>query len=266
MLPNFLVIGAPRAGTTWITTMLKAHPDIYMSSVKELHFFDKHYDKSIAYYEQFFGDWVNEKAIGEATPAYLCSERVPLLIKKHLPDVKLIVSLRNPVDRLYSRYWNAKAKFPSNRDLSFEDKIKRKPLFIEEGFYYDHLLRYYQHFPEDRIQVLLFDDLKKNPREFVRGIYGFLGVDSTIVPPLLDQPINAASGKKMLGKSRLLWYLYKGLVGMKIIRLAHTLKNLNKKQLPPMKTETREWLVNDVYLNKNKLLEELIGRDLSHWK
>ena len=151
MLPTFLIIGAPRAGTSWLSKNLSLHPDIYIPHVKEVHYFDRYYDKGQTFYEEFFDKSCGEKAIGEATPAYLFKENIPELIKKDLGDVKLIVSLRNPVDRLYSRYLMSKGSYEENKTLSFEEKIQAKPSFIGEGFYYDHLIRYYKHFNKKNI-------------------------------------------------------------------------------------------------------------------
>jgi Sulfotransferase domain. len=265
MLPNFLIIGAPRAGTGWMARNLREHPDIYMPRIKEVHFFDKHYEKGIGYYGQFFAGVRKEKAIGEASPSYLFLEQVPTLIKKCIPDIKLIVSLRNPIERIYSRYWNAKARYLENRNLSFEEKIKLKPSFIEEGFYYDHLMRYYNLFQKENILILLFDDLKENPARFLQSIYTFIGVDTEFISPFMDQKINSASSKKELAKSKLLWYVCEILSRIKLLKTHNFVMKLNEGQISPMNRKTKEWLVKEVYLEKNILLSELIGRDLTAW-
>ena len=113
MLPTFLVIGAPRSGTTWIARNLREHPEICLSKKKELHFFDRdeNYERGIAYYESFFTRCSEQQhAIGEATPDYIHVPVAAKRIKEHLPHAKLIVSLRNPRDRVYSRDWNARGK------------------------------------------------------------------------------------------------------------------------------------------------------------
>jgi hypothetical protein len=265
MLPNFIIIGAPRAGTTWISKNIREHPEIFLPKIKELHFFDRDYEKGIEYYERFFEGSQRCKAIGEATPEYLYIKDVPALIKQHLPDVKLILSLRNPVDRVYSRYWNAKARFKQNRDLSFEEKIKEKPIFLEEGFYYDHILRYLEFFPKENFLFLLFDDLKTDPARFLNSIYEFLDVDTGFTPPLINQKVNAASVKGPLAKSSILSYVYKGLISLNAAKSARFVEKINEISVPEMDHKTKEWLVNDVYMEKNKQLAELIGKDLGNW-
>lgn len=265
MLPNFLCIGAPRAGTTWLAKNLMEHPDIYIPRKKELHFFDSNYDKGIEFYTSYFDAVSGEKAVGEITPAYLASAQAPALIKKHLPDVKLIVILRDPVGRLYSRYLRGKGNYKENENLTFEEKIKAKPFLVEEGFYYDHLLRYYEHFPKERILILLYDDLADNSDGLLRSVYEYLDVDASFTSPVIEQKINKATQQKRYAKSRPLWYFSKVLDRLGAAGLADSLRGTLEPELPSITAETRAWLIREVYGEKNELLQGLIGRDLSNW-
>ena len=265
MLPNFLIIGAPRAGTTWAAKNLMLHPQIFLPKEKELHFFDQSYDNGIEYYESLFKDAKGKAIVGEATPDYLYRKEIPKLIYQHLPKVKLIVILRNPVDRLYSRYWNAKAKYPANKDLSFEEKIAQKPLFIEEGLYYEHISRYLTYFSEEQFLILFFEDLKAEPYAFLRKIYNFLGAEEDFVSPLVEYQLNTAKSKKYLAKSQFLWNVQRAMRRLKAYRLATLVEKINKNEYPEMKTETKKKLVYDVYKEPNRKLEKLVQRDLSHW-
>src|SRR5690606_33439746 len=119
-LPTFLVIGAARSGSTWISRNLARHPDVFIPKEKELHFFDQRYEEGIEAYRAYVRAATAEKAIGEATPAYLHTPAAAARIRAHLPDVKLIACLRDPIDRLYSRYWNARGRFEHNKEVSFE--------------------------------------------------------------------------------------------------------------------------------------------------
>lgn len=268
MLPNFIVIGAPRAGTSWIHKNLRDHPDVFVPQKKELHFFDREYDRGIAYYEEHFADFRGQRAVGEATPDYLhgsyCATDIPALIHKHLPSARLIASLRNPTERAYSRYWNAKAKFDHNRSLSFEEKLKDRPEFIREGLYADQLERYYAFFPRDQILVLLYDDLEADPHGFMRSIYSFIGVDPEFKSDWGGTKVNQAAGKKNLANSRVLYQVSRALSWAGLHRTASQLRDANSVDQPPMRAETRRWLA-DVYREPNRRLERLIGRDLSRW-
>jgi len=268
MLPNFLVIGAPRSGTTWIHENLMKHPEVYVPSEKEVHFFDRSYDKGIGHYEAYFTRSNCARAIGETTPAYLhgayTSRDIPDLIHHHLPDVKLIASLRNPVERAYSRYWNSKAKYRKNAQFSFEEKLKDRPEFIEEGFYASQLAKYFAHFPHEQILVLLFDDLAVAPVEFMRKIYDFIGVDPKFDAGIASLQINAATGKKRLAKSRLVWYVSKSAKYIGLFSLADAIRRWNSVEIPPMSLQTRQMLI-DIYREENLKLGNLIGRDLGAW-
>ena len=265
MLPNFIIIGAPRAGTTWLAANLREHPEIFMPPVKELHFFDAEYEKGIPHYERWFNQASGEPAVGEATPSYLYLPFVAERIAAHLPDIKLIACLRDPVERLYSRYWNAKAKYPENTDLTFEQKLEKKPLFIHEGLYADHLERYFRLFPRENILITFYEDLKDNPGGYLRNIYRYLSVDEGFESPLLKQTVNSAASKNKISKSKALWHLYQGLMKIRAFGLAEYVHRANMIPYPPMRQETRRWLVEDVYAESNRRLSDLVGRDLSHW-
>lgn len=268
MLPNFIVIGAPRAGTSWIHKNLLDHPEVFVPQKKELHFFDREYDKGIAYYEEYFAEWKGQKAIGEATPDYLhgsySATDIPALMHKHVPDARLIASLRNPIERAYSRYWNAKAKFDHNRSLSFEEKLKDRPEFVKEGMYADQLESYYAHFPRERILVLLYDDLEADPHGFMRQIYSFLGVDPDFESDWETTKVNQAAGKKNLANSRFLYQLSRALSWAGLHGASSRVREANSVDQPPMSAETRRRLT-DVYREPNRRLAALIGRDLSRW-
>jgi len=268
MLPNFLVIGAPRSGTSWIHRNLIQHPQVYVPKAKEVHFFDRDYEKGTDYYESFFSGWRHESAVGETTPAYIhgvyTSRNIPFLIKQHLPNVKLIASLRNPIERAYSRYLHSKARFEKNTSLSFEEKLKDRPEFIQEGFYAEQLEKYYKHFQKDQILVLLYDDLVAAPDDFMREIYNFIGVDPEFDAGLGRIQINASAGKDRLGKSRAMWFLSKSLQYVGLISYSDKIRRQNSVAIEPMDPDTRRMLI-DVYHDGNRKLGELINRDLEVW-
>lgn len=268
MLPNFLIIGASRCGTTWMANNIKLHPQIYMPPKKELHFFDADFDKGWDYYAGFFpeGKCSKFKAIGEATPAYLYMPQVPQLIKSRLPDVKMIVSLRNPIDRAYSHYWNLYAAAPEghvNKRLTFEEKLDFTPRLIDEGFYDEKLSNYYKLFPKENIFVVIFEEMMKDQQRHYRKIYDFLGVDSTIAPLLLDVRINSAASK--LGRSKTLDFAYKAFYKLvRIPSISRRIDDINAKKLPEMSAETREGLRQKFTPNVANL-ERMLDKDLSVW-
>lgn len=268
MLPNFVVIGAPRSGTSWIHQNLIKHPDIFVPKIKEVHFFDRNYERGMQHYESYFADWRNQAAVGETTPAYLhgaySTQNIPVLMKRHLPHAKLIACLRNPTERAYSRYWNSKAKYKQNAGLTFEQKLAEKPEFVSEGFYFDQLVRFLEVFDRKQLLITLYDDLRDQPIDFMRGIYGFLGVDSSFDAGLDGIRVNAAAGKKQLAKSSILWSASKLLAHFGMRSAAERMRIDNSVDIPVMAPQTHDYLVG-VYAEQNRRLEQLIGRNLSQW-
>lgn len=240
------------------------HPDVFLPAKKELHFFDRHYDDGLERYEAEFAGYAGQKAVGEITPQYFHNPDVAPLIKKHLPDVKLIVSLRNPVGRAYSHYWRLVATVPEVRGRSFEEVLQAPNDILQVGCYFDHLRRYYDLFAAEQVLVLLFDDIRVDPEAFLSQIYRFLAIDDIVNPELAKRKINAAASLQDLGRSKAVWYLYRALRRARLYGLSARLEKANRSELPPMKPETRRWLL-DYYGAQIRQLETLIDRDLSAW-
>ncbi len=266
MLPNYLIIGTARGGTTWLAKNLMLHSEIFMYSKKELHFFERDYAKGIDWYEQKFNN-ANENAIaiGEGTPAYLYHEHVSELIKKHIPKVKLIVSLRDPVERAFSHYlYRERERQFKNLPQTFEKKINTTPSLIETGLYARKLQRYYDLFPKENILILLYDELSNDPEQYLRRVYKFLGVDMGFRSPLIKNEINAASSKS---KFHALYLVDSLLVKYGLFDIAKSINNLNKKgKIESVNTKTRVMLLEKHYLDDIEKLEGMIQMDLSEWK
>lgn len=268
MLPNFLVIGAQRSGTSWLAQNLRRHPQVFLPKVKEIHFFDRHYEKGMEWYESHFDGRKDEPAVGEATPAYLhgaYSKRdIPALIRQHLPDAKLIACLRNPVDRAYSNYLQNLANFDENRGLSFEEKLAATPEILQIGEYATQLERYYAHFPREQIHLVLYDDVEREPLAVLRSIYSFLGIDPAFTSGVESVRRNAAVGKRNLARSKTLWYVERVLAKAGLVAASERLRTSNVKPQPRIDAGTRARL-KEHYRPKNAQLSTLLGRDFSHW-
>lgn len=177
-LPNFLGIGAPRAGTTWLNTLLASHPDVYTPTLRdEINFFDKYYERGLGWYETLFPpaeQAATYRAIGEITPQYLECEECPERIFTTLPGSKLIVMLRHPVDRAYSQY----GFFVQRRNFrgSFEDFLAAMPRALERGFYSRYLRRYLRFFDRGRVLALIFEDAVKDVCETKNTVADFLDI------------------------------------------------------------------------------------------
>ena len=122
MLPNFIVIGSQKAGTTSLYEVFRGHPQIFMPEKKELNFFfqESEFARGQSYYEEYFAATsAGAIAVGEASPGYICHPDVPARIHAMVPDARLIVTLRNPIERAYSQYWDNRRRLAE--PLTFEE-------------------------------------------------------------------------------------------------------------------------------------------------
>jgi hypothetical protein len=289
-LPNFLLVGAMKAGTTALYMQLKQHPQIYMSPVKEPHFFVregmKYSDPSMITtldaYAALFKGVKNEKAIGEATPSYLSWPGVPERIQRYLPDAKLIVILRNPVERAHSHFLHEittgresltdfAAALQGERTQDAEALTRNKlPVrrYLQIGFYSGHLKRYFERFDRSQIKIYLYEDFTRDPVGMIQDTFRFLDVDDTFVP---DQSAHFKGGvprikalHKLHRKSNPLKTVLRSLLPSKMRRsMAVHLNNLNRVKIP-FEPEVRQELI-ETYREDVLELQGLIGRDLSKW-
>ena len=294
MLPNFIGIGAYKSGTTWLFKCLEDHPDIFVAEVKETNFFAYYdpIDDRINDYEEHFKGSEKFKAIGEISNMYLSSEVAPQRIKKFIPDVKLFVSLRNPVDQVYSHYWHLnKQNFHKGRSVdlpkNFEDALKKyENLLLDNAKYSKHLSNWLKYFNKDQLTIIFYDDIVKNPERVISSLYSYVDVDSSFIPQSLSvRGYSVRSGrsprKQYLEPIRKclynflnlkVYYPLKQIVGVKNagilkekLRARYFYESLFFKEgYPKIKASTHSRLI-EYFSDDIKDLEKLTGRDLSHW-
>jgi hypothetical protein len=177
-LPTFIGIGVPRGGTTWLHTVLAGHPEVYMPARrKEVRFFDRHFEKGLDWYGSFFcppEERNGYRAVGEISPQYLYCDVCPERIARSLPDVKLLVMLRHPVDRAYSQYGFAVQR--RNYRGSFEEYLAARPSALEKGFYSGYIRNYLRFFERAQLLPLVFEDVFADLDAACGGVARFLDV------------------------------------------------------------------------------------------
>lgn len=203
----FFVVGAAKAGTTSIFEYLKQHPQVYVHPYKDIAcYFCETYGMSITR-DEFIrmlspGD-PRAKAIGDICSDYLCEPNAMHGIADMFPDAKIIVVLRNPADRAFSLYqWMvregyeymptferalASEMFRASRKLKGADLIspsKQAYLYFHSGLYSEQVKRVFAYFPRPQVLAMKYDDLVRNPTEFMHRIYEFIGVDPTFRPAI----------------------------------------------------------------------------------
>ena len=183
-MPNFLGIGAQKAGTTWLYENLKQHPEIYLTKQKELHYFDKKLNDSLFSYSRHFINGLG-KVKGEITPAYsiLPVEKI-CLIKRIMPRVKLILLLRNPIERAWSHAIMDLVARPNRpyEQVPKEEFIKHfnADYAIKRGDYSTILDNWLSVFSRKQLYLGLFTDIVKSPQQLLMEIFGHLDVSSDI--------------------------------------------------------------------------------------
>ncbi|WP_151081405.1 sulfotransferase domain-containing protein [Nocardioides cynanchi] len=173
-VPDFLYIGTSKAGSTWLFNALAVCPDVWLASNKGLYFFDAHYERGVDWYRQQFQD-AEGRAVGEFSHSYLSSPEAPPRIAAYSPSMRLLVCLREPVDRAFSDYLDLVKN--NGYTGSFTDAVVQHPRLLDRGRYATHLSRYLEHFPMSQIHVGLFDDLKTGAQAYADEVYDFLGLD-----------------------------------------------------------------------------------------
>ena len=292
--PNFIVIGAMKAATTSLYTYLKQHPEIFMTKVKEPMFFNNFQQENnykilgkkrkkpttLEEYLTMFKDVKNEKAIGEASPAYIYNQKAPQLIKEHLPNVKIIAILRHPTDRAYSNYLHAKRADRENSD-TFQEAIeveKKKikdnwsPLYhyIEKGYYSVQLKRYYQLFPKENIRVYLFEDVVKNTKETLKDIFKFLEVDENVEIDTSKKANVSGTPSGLMGwiLKKMRYYNLMPKFAISDYLPKFVVKLIFKSVYKPtekLNEDSRREITEKYYKDEIRILEKLVDRDLSSW-
>jgi hypothetical protein len=294
-LPNFLIIGSGRSGTTSLYEYLRRHPDVFMSDVKEPGYFaymegglptkGRHSQwvrrnavTTRAEYEKLFERAGAATAVGEASPIYLIHPAAADRIRATLPDVRLIAILRHPVDRAHAA-WSGLLRDGDEDSPTIEEALTMEDTRLREGWtpsaglvhnglYFQMLSRYYDRFPRHQIRVYLFDDLVQDPRGLLRDLFGFLGVDESFAPDLSQR--FGSTGVVRNPLLRILWRnsrnprrALRGLVprAWRDAGYAWVTRDLVK---PPLAPATRAKLM-ERFRPDIVALQTLIGRDLSVW-
>jgi hypothetical protein len=295
--PNFFIVGAPKCGTTALYHYLKQHPDIYFAP-KEIH----HFGSDLTFrenkqpltddqYLQCFASATSESRLGDASVWYLYSTNAAREIKKFSPDARIIIMIRNPVDMLYSNYyqnrWNGDEPLETFQ-MALDAEADRKagnnlpnttapgPIealyYSETALFTNQIKRYLDVFGREAVHIIVYDDFATDVNSEFRSVLHFLGVNESFEPDFTVVNANKAIANQFLWKLmkypppwlRKLWkiMLPPGLRGMILRKTGKT----NKKVIarPAIEPATREYLISRLSQEISNL-SELLQRDLSSW-
>ena len=204
MQPDFLHVGAAKCASSWLWRVCLEHPEIYVPETPDnVNFFTVSYHRGIEWYERtYFGGCAGEKVAGEFSNSYMVFEPAMQRIARHLPDAKLTMTIRDPVERAYLQWAHIhlkKGKYgfdpAKGIGIPFEKCLHHHGhswfrLWIDPGLYAFHIKRILRYVPRERLLVMLHDDLLADPAAWLCRFYNFLGVDESFETSLTGVDVN----------------------------------------------------------------------------
>jgi hypothetical protein len=280
MLPNCIINGVAKSGTTSIYHYLKSHHQIFMSERKEINYFS--HGKNPSYttrsvmtpvrtaeeYESYFIGSEGFKVRGEASPSYFSTLGTAAKIKREIPDVKFITTLRNPADRAYSGYlMNVRA---NNIKENAPNAFSQDKHWVKLGLYYEQLKEYYDQFSSSQIKIVLLEDLKSDKKKVLEDLFGYLEIDNNYTFDS-EKIHNAGHVPKnyalhnFIRNNMFIKKTVRPMLPRKFKNFAKQFENLNHKKPATMSDEIRSQL-DRYYKEDIEKVQTLIGRDLSSWQ
>lgn len=249
-MPAFVIIGAQKAATRWLRLNLGKHPDVFTPSTEPSYFNTRRYERGPDWYRSRFAGAAAARLLGEATPGYMIWRHRPELvaerIDRDLPGVRLFALLRNPVERLYSAFIHHMRRDRIEPDDDIVDRVRRispekdSMQLVAGGWYARSLEPYLRRFGP-RLQVILNEDVRSDPRAVYRRALEHIGVDPEFVPPDLEEVVFSRAAPRQ----SIYWERGSG-----------------RRAL----TAAERRALGEYFIEEIERLEELIGRDLSAWK
>tara|TARA_B110000495_G_scaffold57419_1_gene48655 strand:+ start:349 stop:1257 length:909 start_codon:yes stop_codon:yes gene_type:complete len=296
-LPNFLIVGAAKSGTSSLHNYLNQHPQVFMPSynkegmkIKEPRFLIKDLVQhrlhngvwTFEEYKSLFDDVKDQKAIGESTVLYLYYYKHAIKNIKHYlgEDVKIIIILRNPADRAYSAFQHVSRGFKENNSfeesleietgrMESEENLTPMVMYKEMGMYYEMVKAYMESFKN--IHIIFYEDFRDNIESEMNKIYNFLGISNNIEIDFITK--HNVGGKiwkdekmkHVFMKDNPIKSILKSVLPKKIRKgIRNNLVNVSTNKVVPIKAETRKHL-NDYFKQDVEKLSELLNKDLQHW-
>ena len=296
-LPNFLIVGAAKSGTSSLHNYLNQHPQVFMPSynkegmkVKEPRFLIKDLVQhrlhngiwTFEEYQSLFTDVKDEKAIGESTVLYLYyyKHAIKNIIHYLGEDVKIIIMLRNPADRAYSAFQHVSRGFKENNSfersleietgrMEKEENLTPMVMYKEMGMYYEMVKAYMESFKN--VHIIFYEDFRDKIESEMNKTYNFLGISNNIEIDFITK--HNVGGKRwkdekmkhVFMKDNPIKSILKSVLPKKIRKgMRNKLVKASTNKVEPMKGETRKGL-NDYFRQDVKKLSELLNKDLQHW-
>ncbi len=287
--PDFIGVGVQRSGTTFLQYCLQEHPQIG-KPLRGLHFFshDANYNEEIQqvavndvnWYEQQFGQYRDKTVVGEFSVTYSFPQyitEVSAKIQEYYPDIKIIIALRNPIERMISEFRRLQERSEISTRLSLDQFINDYPAIVDRGRYGQILNIYLSCFSKEQIHIKIFEDLLYDRRkEYVTSLYEFLNIDPSFWPDGVDNNPNPSRPKKQTLVGKLVTLTQRNGTQLMQSRLKFL---VNWVRTTYLWKQVREWntastdvtpesrkRLSDIYQYDIKQVEIVMNRDLSFWK
>ena len=285
LAPTFIGVGAQKCATTWLSECLRRHPEIFMSSPKEIHFFvGKHWEtKSVEWYLEYFKNSDQYKVAGEFSPSYLVMPEVPERIKNVCGQVKILISIRNPTHRFISHYKMcmrnkslSKEKFHLLNIENYHKATKLVPELLINGSYYQGIKNYIDTFGAENVYIIIKEKIDKNPEKEISELYKFLGVAPQYAPSIITKKINQTMvprstilNNMRLKSARITKRRFPWIINyLRKFRIDETLRRLNSEK-GQFRFTVEDAVLNELnlyYMTEVANIQNLLGQSLDEWK
>ncbi len=279
MKPTYIGIGAQKCASSWLHEMLAEHPDVCVGAEKEIDFFSYHFDHGYQWYERQFETCDAAQVVGEISPSYFCGPVVPQRVQSYSPEIKIILSLRNPVQRALSNHRHeVRVGHVNGPDLSFEAGLANNPMYVEQGLYATHLKRWLQYFPREQILIVLMDDVESVPLDVARKVYQFVGADPDYRPANIAMHFNRsyANRSRLLRTvkdsvyklSRMPWlsWLWTFATKLGLRKMYRGINQVASQEVIPAPGQEVLTYLDKIFAPEIVELEQLLGRSLEAWR
>jgi hypothetical protein len=259
---GFVGLGGQKCASSWLYNVLREHPRILTSEKKELDYFSYHYINGLSWYLSQF-ETIKDGMFGDVSPSYLIDPESPKRCYAHNPDMKVIVVLRNPIERAYSNHLH-EIRLGHIKNITFEEGLENNSMYVEQSLYGKHLEKWYAIFPATQIKVFFQEEINNNPKLITQQLYEFLNVERDFIPKATNKRENVSYVPKNRALDSLITTVAKR---MKLLRMGFIIKLIKYSGVPLLikkinRTKARA-VVKPIRVETVQLLNELFSKDLS---
>ncbi len=279
MKPTFIGLGGQKCASSWLYTVFNDHPDAFVSTPKELNYFSAVYDRGHQWYESHFTAGAGRAAVGEISPSYLPDRDAPARAHAYNPDFRILVALRDPVERAYSNHLhNIRLGYYQGADLSFEAGLANNPMYVEQSRYAKHLRAWLEYFPPEQMLIVLQEEIAADPQAQARRVYEFLGISSDHVSDFVGKRSNDSYLPKSRRREQFIrdvgaWtrraglgWVDRSLRELGVVSAIHGKNRLDIREIvPPIDDATRATLI-EILGPDTLALATLMGRQELPWR